>query len=612
MVVGSARIIHRLIVKLQVPGRSPARSTSASCDDSSMKGKSDTSRGCLSAADVCMNPDQGNAAKDGLVGFNAEECGDETGKLSEVLKSKVKGSNISESKPGKSHEASLSSINALIEAGTALPSEDDLGMNLLACVAAREMSKSYEVLPSGSLRSLPVQMDTQKKNQPDNCEDDYTERPGSLLCEQVHVSTLDMKKTLNQCVKSELKPNCSALKAKEKSEGGVNCGVSEVCETKTYVACSNGDQIQDFNPIVKNSLLDKIKKLEEDEIKKADLVDDKTADSSNTGESEFVRNSYAIFFSRLWIGTGTTFMVEERLSSFPLTFCTKFLYALVCPYTDFMTEYVVTRWFKAPELLLNCSKYTTSIDIWLIVCIFMEVIKREPLFPGKDYVQQLRLITEACNNPMLDLFIDLETNRFIPWESQKLYFRRGVEEATKFLSNGSNLRFDLVGNGSCPGEPKEEVLVKEEKDERDLTNLRETWQAETSKNSVQQSGNSKLTNGGNSRRKKQSGKREVVDLRTLLIPCAQSVAADGRRSRCGITTNFFTGVSVLFTQSPSGTLEIGFSKDSSIPTVQGVVIKNKPFSEAVLESIIGQNGVSPKAKRSLAKTLAKLLQKKHY
>ncbi|KAF6134990.1 hypothetical protein GIB67_014039 [Kingdonia uniflora] len=76
--------------------------------------------------------------------------------------------------------------------------------------------------------------------------------------------------------------------------------------------------------------------------------------------------------------------------------------------------------------------------------------------------------------------------------------------------------------------------------------------------------------------------------------------------------NFISGASVLFTQSPSGTLEIGFSKDSSIPTVQGVVIKNKPLSEAVLESIIGQNGVSPKVKRSLAKRLAKLLQKKHY
>ncbi|KAF6140538.1 hypothetical protein GIB67_035565 [Kingdonia uniflora] len=55
--------------------------------------------------------------------------------------------------------------------------------------------------------------------------------------------------------------------------------------------------------------------------------------------------------------------------------------------SDFMTEYVVTCWYRAPELLLNCLEYTTSIDIWSVGCIFMEVIEREPLFPGKDYVQ---------------------------------------------------------------------------------------------------------------------------------------------------------------------------------------------------------------------------------
>jgi mitogen-activated protein kinase 1/3 len=63
--------------------------------------------------------------------------------------------------------------------------------------------------------------------------------------------------------------------------------------------------------------------------------------------------------------------------------------------TDFMTEYVVTRWYRAPELLLNCSEYTAAIDVWSVGCIFMELLNREPLFPGRDYVQQLRLITEV-------------------------------------------------------------------------------------------------------------------------------------------------------------------------------------------------------------------------
>ncbi|KAH7862982.1 hypothetical protein Vadar_011788 [Vaccinium darrowii] len=67
--------------------------------------------------------------------------------------------------------------------------------------------------------------------------------------------------------------------------------------------------------------------------------------------------------------------------------------------TDIMTEYVVTRWYRAPELLLNCSEYTAAIDIWSVGCILMEILIREPIFPGKDYVQQLALITELLGTP---------------------------------------------------------------------------------------------------------------------------------------------------------------------------------------------------------------------
>lgn len=67
--------------------------------------------------------------------------------------------------------------------------------------------------------------------------------------------------------------------------------------------------------------------------------------------------------------------------------------------TDFMTEYVVTRWYRAPELLLNCSEYTAAIDVWSVGCILGEIMTKEPLFPGRDYVHQLRLITELLGSP---------------------------------------------------------------------------------------------------------------------------------------------------------------------------------------------------------------------
>ena len=64
-----------------------------------------------------------------------------------------------------------------------------------------------------------------------------------------------------------------------------------------------------------------------------------------------------------------------------------------------MTEYVVTRWYRAPELLLNSTDYTAAIDVWSVGCIFMELMNRKPLFPGKDHVHQMRLLTELLGTP---------------------------------------------------------------------------------------------------------------------------------------------------------------------------------------------------------------------
>ena len=38
-----------------------------------------------------------------------------------------------------------------------------------------------------------------------------------------------------------------------------------------------------------------------------------------------------------------------------------------------LAEYVVTRWYRAPELLLSCTEYTEAIDVWSCGCIFAEV-----------------------------------------------------------------------------------------------------------------------------------------------------------------------------------------------------------------------------------------------
>ncbi len=67
-----------------------------------------------------------------------------------------------------------------------------------------------------------------------------------------------------------------------------------------------------------------------------------------------------------------------------------------------MTSYVVTRWYRAPELLLNSEEYAASIDMWSVGCILAEIIDRKPLFPGKDFIHQMRLIIETLGSPEED------------------------------------------------------------------------------------------------------------------------------------------------------------------------------------------------------------------
>uniref|UniRef100_M4BGQ2 Mitogen-activated protein kinase n=1 Tax=Hyaloperonospora arabidopsidis (strain Emoy2) TaxID=559515 RepID=M4BGQ2_HYAAE len=68
---------------------------------------------------------------------------------------------------------------------------------------------------------------------------------------------------------------------------------------------------------------------------------------------------------------------------------------------DALTEYVVTRWYRAPELLL-ASRYSTAIDLWAVGCILAEMFMRKALFPGHDHVHQLHLILQLVGSPPPD------------------------------------------------------------------------------------------------------------------------------------------------------------------------------------------------------------------
>jgi mitogen-activated protein kinase 7 len=64
-----------------------------------------------------------------------------------------------------------------------------------------------------------------------------------------------------------------------------------------------------------------------------------------------------------------------------------------------MTEYVATRWYRAPEIMLSFQSYTKAIDVWSVGCILAELLGGRPFFKGRDYVDQLNQILHYLGTP---------------------------------------------------------------------------------------------------------------------------------------------------------------------------------------------------------------------
>jgi len=78
------------------------------------------------------------------------------------------------------------------------------------------------------------------------------------------------------------------------------------------------------------------------------------------------------------------------------TSCTYFLWQIgAC-----LSHQAACRWYRAPELCGSFfAKYSPAIDIWSIGCIFAEILQGKPLFPGRNVVHQLELITDLLGSP---------------------------------------------------------------------------------------------------------------------------------------------------------------------------------------------------------------------
>lgn len=74
-------------------------------------------------------------------------------------------------------------------------------------------------------------------------------------------------------------------------------------------------------------------------------------------------------------------------------------FGLARPTENEMTGYVATRWYRAPEIMLNWMHYQQTVDMWSVGCIMAEMLTSKTLFPGTDHIDQLTRILLLCGTP---------------------------------------------------------------------------------------------------------------------------------------------------------------------------------------------------------------------
>jgi mitogen-activated protein kinase 1/3 len=108
----------------------------------------------------------------------------------------------------------------------------------------------------------------------------------------------------------------------------------------------------------------------------------------------------------------------------------------------FMTEYVATRWYRAPEIMLTFKEYTKAIDVWSVGCILAEMLSGRPLFPGRDYHHQLTLILDVLGTPTMEDFYAIKSRRARDY-IRSLPFKKKIPFSDMF-PNANPLALDLL------------------------------------------------------------------------------------------------------------------------------------------------------------------------
>lgn len=181
-----------------------------------------------------------------------------------------------------------------------------------------------------------------------------------------------------------------------------------------------------------------------------------------------------------------------------------------------LTDYVATRWYRAPELLLcweqngsGCTNYGQAVDMWAIGCIMGELIDGQPLFPGESEIDQLYLIQRVLGpltSEQMEMF--LRNPRFLglkfpdmtrPETLDKKYLGKGTKKSMQFMKGVLKMNpADRLTAADCLQHAYFEGIIEKDNDKRMIEHCEKKAAGAASKAPDANPGQQQGTSGGHS------------------------------------------------------------------------------------------------------------------
>ena len=125
--------------------------------------------------------------------------------------------------------------------------------------------------------------------------------------------------------------------------------------------------------------------------------------------------------------------------------------------SEFLSEYVTTRWYRAPEVLLNYDSYGPPIDIWSIGCILAELILKKSLFQGTGTINQLQIINSIIGSPTEEDLEELTNQKALSFMNSLPQY--DPVNFVELFPNSSEIEIDFISK-MLKWDPRKRITVQ--------------------------------------------------------------------------------------------------------------------------------------------------------